>query len=71
MSNIREMFRNGSRMAVRKNVKLLKYEHIIYSFEARHLENFALGLTEEAKVLNIYSVRWHSKMIWSQIRYGR
>ena len=30
--------RNGSRMAVRKKFRLLKYEHIIYSFEARNLE---------------------------------
>ena len=28
---------NGSGMGVRKNFKLLKYEHIIYSFEARNL----------------------------------
>ena len=38
MSNFREMspqrFRNGSR----KNFKLLKYAHVIYSFEARDLE---------------------------------
>ena len=30
MSNFREMLRKGSR----KNFKLLKYEHIIHSFEA-------------------------------------
>ena len=36
MSNFREI--NGSRMAVRKKFKLLIYEHIIYSFEARNLE---------------------------------
>ena len=29
MNNFREMHRNGSRMAVRKKFKLLKYEHII------------------------------------------
>ena len=29
---------NGSGMAVRKNFNLLKYEHIIYSFEAHNLE---------------------------------
>ena len=29
MSNFREMLRNGSRMAVQKIFKLLKYEHII------------------------------------------
>ena len=29
---------NGSRMAVRKTFKLLKYEHNIYIFEARGLE---------------------------------
>ena len=29
---------NGSRMGARKNVKLLKYEHIMYNFEARNLE---------------------------------
>ena len=30
--------RNDSAMAPEKNFKLLKYEHIIYSFEARDLE---------------------------------
>ena len=30
--------RNDSAMAPEKNVKHLKYEHIIYSFEARDLE---------------------------------
>ena len=29
---------NGSGMGVRKNFKLLKYEHIIYHFKARDLE---------------------------------
>ena len=29
---------NGSGMGVRKHFKLLKYGHIIYSFEARNLE---------------------------------
>ena len=29
---------NGSGMGVRKNFRLLKYEYIIYSFEARNLE---------------------------------
>ena len=29
---------NGSRMGVRENFRLLKYEHIIYSFETRNLE---------------------------------
>ena len=29
---------NGSRAAVRKNFKLLKYEHVIYHFKARGLE---------------------------------
>ena len=29
---------NGSGMVVRKSFKLLKYEHIIYSFEARNLD---------------------------------
>ena len=32
MSNFREMLRKGSRMAVRKNLKFLKYEHIIYIY---------------------------------------
>ena len=32
------MHRNGFRMAVRKNFRLLKHEHMIYSFEARDLE---------------------------------
>ena len=32
------MLLNGSRMAVRKNFKLLKYEYTIYNFEARDLE---------------------------------
>ena len=30
--------RNGSGIAVRKNFKLLKYEHIIYSFEVSALK---------------------------------
>ena len=30
--------RNDSAMAPEKNLKLLKYEHTIYSFEARDLE---------------------------------
>ena len=34
MSNFREMTHNGSR----KGFKLLKYEHIIYGFEARDLK---------------------------------
>ena len=34
MSNFREM----TQQWLRKNFKLLKYEHIIYSFEARDLE---------------------------------
>ena len=34
MSNFAKWLRNGSR----KNFKLLEYEHIIYSFEARDLE---------------------------------
>ena len=34
MSNFREMFRK----APEKYFKLLKYEHIIWSFEARDLE---------------------------------
>ena len=38
MNNFREMLRNGSRMAARKNFKLLKYECIIYSVEASDLE---------------------------------
>ena len=38
MNNFREMLRNGSRIVVRKHSKLLKYERIIYSFEARDLE---------------------------------
>ena len=38
MSNFHEMYRNGSRMAVQKNFKLLKYEHIMYSFEACDIE---------------------------------
>ena len=29
---------NASGMGVRKNFNILKYEHIIYSFEARNLE---------------------------------
>ena len=40
MSNFRKMLRNGSRIAVRKKFQTLKYEHIIYSFEARDLEIF-------------------------------
>ena len=32
-----ELSRNVSGMGVRKNFKLLKYEHIMYSFEARNL----------------------------------
>ena len=31
---------NGPERGVRKNLRLLKYEHIIYSFEARDLEIF-------------------------------
>ena len=38
MSNFREMTPNGSRIGVRKNCNLLKYEHIIYNFKARDLE---------------------------------
>ena len=38
MSNFREMLRFGSRMAVPKNLKPLKYEHIIYHFKACDLE---------------------------------
>ena len=38
MSNFRDMALHGSGMAVRKNFKLLKYEHIIYHFKARGLE---------------------------------
>ena len=42
MSNFREMapqwLCNGSGTAVQKNFKLIKYEHIIYHFEARGLE---------------------------------
>ena len=33
-----EWLSNVSAMAPEENVKLLKYEHIIYSFEARDLE---------------------------------
>ena len=33
-----QLSRNDSAMAPEKNFKLLKYEHIIYSFEARDLE---------------------------------
>ena len=35
---------NGFGMGIRKNFKLLKYEHIIYSFEARNLEILNMGL---------------------------
>ena len=39
ISRLDEQFsRNDSAMAPEKNFKLLKYEHIIYSFEARDLE---------------------------------
>ena len=33
-----KLLHSGSKMAVRKNVKLLKSEHIVYSLEARDLE---------------------------------
>ena len=33
-----QFLRNGSGTAVQKNFKLIKYEHIIYHFEARGLE---------------------------------
>ena len=35
---------NGSEKGVRKNFKLLKYEDIIYSFEARNLEILNMSL---------------------------
>ena len=38
MSNFREMLHKSSSKAPEKNFKLLKYKHIIYSFEARDLE---------------------------------
>ena len=39
ISRVYEQFsRNESAMAPEKNFKLLKYEHIIYSFEARNLQ---------------------------------
>ena len=38
MSKFSEMTPQLLRIGVRKNFKLLKYEHIIYSFEARNLE---------------------------------
>ena len=39
ISRLYEKFwRNDSAMAPEKNFRLLKYEHIIYSFEARDLE---------------------------------
>ena len=38
MSNFREMTPQRLRNGSRQNLKLLKYEHIIYSFEARDLE---------------------------------
>ena len=39
ISRLYEQFsRNDPAMAPEKNFKLLKYEHIIYSFEARDLE---------------------------------
>ena len=39
ISRLYEQFsRNDSAKAPEKNFKLLKYEHIIYSFEARDLE---------------------------------
>ena len=38
MSNFREMTPQWLRMSVRKNFKVLKYEHIIYPFEASDLK---------------------------------
>ena len=38
MSKFREMTPHGSRMGVRKNFKLLKYEHILTYFKASDLE---------------------------------
>ena len=48
--------RKGSAMAPEKNVKLLKYEHIIYSFEARDLE-ICEYLSTFAKYLNFAILR--------------
>ena len=38
-----QLLRNGSAMAVQKNFRLLKYERIIYNFEARDLEISNMG----------------------------
>ena len=38
MSNFREITPQRLRNGSRENFKLLKYKHIIYSFEARDLE---------------------------------
>ena len=45
---------NGSGMGVRKNFKLLKYENITYSFEARNLESFRENLLIKSRNKNIF-----------------